>query len=89
MEQNRAAGEDSLAQVRHVLVDVIGSDRMRGVRDDDLLFEHRVVDSLHLVEFVERIESTFGLELDPVDINPTNFSSMRTIAEFVDGAKRS
>ncbi|MCW2600027.1 MAG: hypothetical protein JWM02_1856 [Frankiales bacterium] len=70
--------------VRQVLSSVVGANRVQQVRDDDLIFEHRVIDSLHVVEFVERIETTFGLEVDGADLTSENFSSLQAIARFVE-----
>jgi acyl carrier protein len=70
--------------VRALLSTVAGADRVRQLQDGDLLFERRIIDSLHLVEFVERLEQAFGLVLEGADLTPTNFSSLQAIAQFVD-----
>jgi acyl carrier protein len=75
--------QQALEAVRRLLSSVVGADRVRTVADDDPLFEQRVVDSLHLVEFVEQIEKTFGLALDGADLTPANFSSLQAIAGYV------
>jgi acyl carrier protein len=73
----------SVHAVRGVLADVMGPERLREVHDDDLLFEQRIIDSLSLVEFLERLEWTFGIELDGPDLTPANFASLVSIAQLV------
>jgi acyl carrier protein len=73
--------------VRQVLASVVGSDQVQHVRDDDPLFELRVIDSLHVVEFIERIEATFGLKLDGADLTADNFSSLLAISRFVEARR--
>ncbi len=44
----------------------------------------RQIDSLSLVDFILRIESEFGVEIRPNEINDRNFASFRAISEWIE-----
>lgn len=50
--------------------------------DTDLLNEW-FVDSFGVVQTVQFLEDTFAVEIDRVDINAENFTSIRTLTAFV------
>jgi acyl carrier protein len=70
--------------VRAVLAEIVGAAVVDRLADDDLLFERRIVDSLHLVELVERLEQRFGTEIDGDDLTPENFASVAAMSRFFD-----
>ncbi len=71
-----------MSTVRGVLAGIVGSEVVNGISDDELIFEHRIVDSLHLVELVERLESAFGVEVEGEELTAENFGSVGAIARF-------
>jgi acyl carrier protein len=75
---------DTRLTVRAVLTEIVGSAVMDRTGDEELLFERRVVDSLHLVELVERLEQRFGTEIDGDDLTPDNFASIEAMSRFFD-----
>lgn len=54
---------------------------------DDPLLESGVIDSLGILRLVNFIEDSFGVMVSEDDLDPDNFTSVATIAEFV-GRKR-
>jgi acyl carrier protein len=72
-------------QVRAVLSEIVGSAVVDRISDDDRIFERRIVDSLHLVELIERLEERFGTEIDGADLTPENFESVAAMSRFFEG----
>jgi acyl carrier protein len=57
--------------------------RNKELGDDDSLLRNGVVTSLGVMELVDWIESTFGVQVEPSEITEQNFDSARSIARFV------
>lgn len=55
------------------------------IKDYDMdLFANDVLNSLAIVSILVMIEETFSIEIDPEDIVPENFQSMRTICRLIE-----
>jgi acyl carrier protein len=76
-----------IGKVRGLVADIVGPTALQGIDDDTAIFEEMVVDSLHLVAIVAALEENFGFTVQPEDLVPDNFRSLRQIAQFVQ-AKR-
>lgn len=62
--------------------------------DEDSFLESGVVDSMNVMEIVLFAEREFGIPIEDREIVPTNFDSIRNLADFVrrkraDGAEAS
>lgn len=57
------------------------------VADDALLIESGILTSLQTIELVGFIDTEFGIEVDPEEINENEFRSPRTIAGLVERKK--
>jgi|Tabmets5t2r1_1033131.scaffolds.fasta_scaffold17185_2 acyl carrier protein len=75
---------DRLGTVRELLANIVGGEVLRGVADEDQLFERMVLDSLHLITLVSSLEERFGVVVTPEDLVPENFQSIAAIAGLVD-----
>lgn len=51
--------------------------------DDENLFESGIVNSLFAVELTTFVESRFGVDVGPDDLDLANFQSIRATADFV------
>lgn len=51
------------------------------------LVDDGILDSLEIVTIISAIEETFGLEIDPDDIDPDNFQSATAIWEMIQKLK--
>jgi acyl carrier protein len=52
--------------------------------DDDASFLHEgIIDSLGVMELVTFVSTTFGVTVDPQEITPDNFDSVRKLATYV------
>ena len=69
-------------------------DRLRKFIDDEVLFGEGtvtddqdllggVLDSLALLQFVEHIESEFGVEVGDADMVPENFRSLNAVETYI------
>ena len=59
--------------------------RTRNFGDEDSLLDAQVLDSLGILELVEYLEETFGIEVTDDDLRPENFDSIGALARFVAG----
>ncbi len=78
---------NEIAEVRQLLASVAGAETVEGLGDDEKFFESRVIDSLHLVEIVDRFQSQFGIKVAGSELSPDNFGSISAMARFL-GEKR-
>jgi len=53
------------------------------IRDDDLLLERQILDSLGLFQLVGYLENEFDIEVRDEELVPANFGSVRDIARLV------
>ncbi|MCI8363234.1 MAG: acyl carrier protein, partial [Clostridia bacterium] len=45
------------------------------------------LDSLDIVEIVTTVENMYGIEIDPIQIDPDNFESVETIWKMIQSIK--
>lgn len=65
-----------------ILEDVCDSCEINENKDVDL-FEAGLLDSLGVVSLLFEIENTFGLRIQPTDINRSQISSVNNITDFL------
>jgi acyl carrier protein len=75
--------DGAIGEVRRLLASVVGSEIVDSLEDDQLFFSHGVVDSLHLVEIIERFQSDLGVAVAGQDLSPENFGSISGMARFL------
>lgn len=51
------------------------------------LIEQRLIDSLQLMQLVQFLQERFGIFIDMMELVVENFTSIDTMAAFVDGKK--
>jgi acyl carrier protein len=71
-------------QVRDLLAAIVGPDVAEAVAADEFLFEQGIVDSLHLVQLVEALESTCGIVVEGDELRPENFGSVDAMAAYIE-----
>ena len=79
--------DGAIGEVRRLLASVVGSDIVDSLEDDQLFFNHGVVDSLHLVEIIERFQSDLGVAVAGQDLSPENFGSISGMARFLESRR--
>jgi acyl carrier protein len=58
------------------------------LKDDTLLLEEKIVDSVGMLELMLFIEETFGIEVPEEDISPDNFGTINRLVVYIDSKKR-
>jgi acyl carrier protein len=51
--------------------------------DDSSFLQSGIVDSIAVMELAEFAASAFGVQVDPMDVTPENFDSVRGLAAFL------
>ena len=51
--------------------------------DDDDMLSRGIIDSLGFVELVDMVQTTYGIEVQDVEITEENFGSIATLVTFV------
>ncbi len=70
--------------IRQYINDELAKDVLREpIRDDDLLLERQILDSLGLFQLVGYLENEFDIEVRDEELLPANFGSVRDIARLV------
>jgi acyl carrier protein len=77
---------------KKIIKDFIKSEFLRknpvGDYDDDFsLIESGVIDSLGIQSLIAFLESTFGLQIDDLDLLPENFDSVNAITLYIEGKR--
>jgi len=80
---------DEITEVRQLLAEVAGNETADSIGDDDLFFEDRVIDSLHLVAIVDRFQTQFGIAVGGSELSPQNFGSIAAMASFLRSKRQS
>jgi len=63
-------------------------DEFENLDHDDSLLELGIIDSVKMMDLIEFLEKTYGIEVDDDDLYPENFDSINAIAEFVESKKQ-
>jgi acyl carrier protein len=71
------------SNIREYIVATWLSGDERGLEDDTDLQQAGILDSFVLLDLTAFLGSSFGVQLDPSDINAETFTSIDTIAELV------
>jgi methoxymalonate biosynthesis acyl carrier protein len=79
----------SVGEARLILASVMGDDVISSLGDDEQLFTRGVIDSLQLVEIIERIQDDLGIQIGGEDLSPENFGSVAALARFLDRKRAS
>jgi acyl carrier protein len=79
--------EGTAGDVRRLLASVVGDEVVKSLGDDEQFFDRGVVDSLHLVELVDHLQSDLGISVGGEDLSPENFGSINGMARFVESKR--
>jgi len=67
----------------HIVTQYLRGEEPKGFSDDTDLIAGGLLASVHLMNLVSHVESTYGIGFGPGDIVPENLSSVRALADFV------
>jgi acyl carrier protein len=55
----------------------------KDLKEDDSLLRNGIITSLGVMELVDWVEETFGVQVEPGEITEQNFDTAQSIARFV------
>jgi acyl carrier protein len=58
-------------------------DDVKKIKDETLIFEEGVLDSMGLLFLIEFLDENFGVKVSDEELNPKNFESINNIVAFV------
>ena len=79
MEENQIRAE----LTNFIVMNYLFGDVARTPRDDDPLVEEGVIDSTGILELIEFLEFTFGIEVSEAETVPQNLGSISSLTRFV------
>ncbi|MCA9468004.1 MAG: acyl carrier protein [Nitrospira sp.] len=82
MTENNAHRIEDL--VRQLILDRAWLSKESNLMDSDSLLQHKVIDSLNMIELIGFLETTFGIHVRNEELAPENFESLSAIARFVE-----
>ena len=77
--------ENLMHTVTDLIATVLGQKRVKIKPTTSLLVGEKIFDSFGLVEFILRLEDTFGISIPDEDIDPNIFESPQTIVDYLRG----
>ena len=79
--------DSTRAAIRDYIVNTWLSGDDRGFDDDTDLQETGVLDSFATLDLTSFLGETFGVQLDPADVNADTFRSVTTLTELIETKK--
>ncbi len=73
-------------KVIDILVEICKDEKIREDVDIDLL-ENDILDSLGFVELIARLEEEFNIEIQPTQVNPNSWRTVKSIINLVESYK--
>ncbi|WFE54782.1 acyl carrier protein [Micromonospora sp. WMMD1155] len=74
---------DVAATIRAFLAEVVGD----APEPDEDIFARGTVTSLFALQLIAFVENTFGIEVEPEDLDFANFRTVDAVTAFVDGKR--
>ena len=74
-------------KLRHFISDISFTENEK-IKDDTLLFEEGIFDSLGFLSLLSFVNEEFGVEVDNSELNEENFQSINAVVEFISRKKQ-
>lgn len=74
------------SKVIEILVEVCGDETIRQNTEIDLI-ENDILDSFAFIELMARLEEEFNIELQPTQINPDSWRTVKSIVGLIESYK--
>lgn len=58
--------------------------KKRALKDDLMLLESGIIDSLGVLDVVQFLEEAFSIKIDDEDLTPENFGTLQAMVSFVE-----
>lgn len=69
-------------EIRNYIIEASLSDT-KTIKDDTLIFDSGLLDSMGLLFLIEFLNEEYDVEVNDEELNPKNFESINSIADFV------
>lgn len=69
-------------KIIEILVEVCADESIKENLDIDLI-ENDILDSLAFIELISRLEEEFDIEIQPTQVNPDSWRTVKSIVELV------
>lgn len=86
MEKNMDEIKNKLKEF--IAENILFSDNGYPYQDSDSFLEKGIVDSMNVMEIVAYVEDNFDIEVEDLDIVPSNFDSITNISTYVQNKKK-
>lgn len=73
-------------KIIEIIVNLTGFNELKENKDIDL-FENEILDSLAFIELITALEEEFNIEIQPTQVNPNTWRSVKKITELVKSMK--
>ena len=75
-------------KIIEIIINLTGYNELKENRDIDLL-ENEILDSLSFIELIDILEETFNIEIQPTQVDPNTWRSVREITNLVKHIEKS
>jgi acyl carrier protein len=66
-----------------VLTELIKANESEGVKDDQSLFRHEIIDSVSILQLLAFVDCEFDLRIESGEVTQENFDSIARVASYV------
>ncbi len=73
-------------KIIEIIEDLTGFKELKENKDIDLL-ENEILDSLAFLELITALEEEFDVEIQPTQVNPNTWRSVKKITELIENIK--
>ena len=73
----------SESKIRSLMSDLVAAGDLERVNDDQSLLESGVLDSVVMIELIDKLETSFGFAIGEDELTPENFDTVAAIARLV------
>ena len=71
-------------RIRAFVLEKFPQAKQRALKDDAMLLESGIVDSLGVLDVVQFMEEAFSIKIDDEDLIPENFGTLRAMVSLVE-----
>lgn len=71
-------------EIKNYIIEASLSDA-KDIKEDTMIFDAGLLDSMGLLFLIEFLKEEYDVEVNDEELNPENFESINSIADFVEG----
>ncbi len=73
---------DIYKRIEDIIVEITGCEDIRTNQDIDLI-EEDIIDSYAFIELIDTLDSVFGIEIEPTQVDKETWKSVKGISDMV------